>query len=67
MFVSGKNSSNGLYLYSLCKEHKEKTYLISAKEDINKDWFIGSESVGISGATSTPMWLMEEIAEYVSK
>lgn len=67
LFVSGKNSSNGLYLYSLCKEHKEKTYLISAKEDINKDWFIGSESVGISGATSTPMWLMEEIAEYVSK
>ncbi|MDD2489398.1 MAG: hypothetical protein PHD62_08025 [Bacteroidales bacterium] len=41
--------------------------MISAKEDINKDWFIGNESVGISGATSTPMWLMEEIAEYVSK
>ena len=30
-------------------------------EEINKEWFVGCESIGISGATSTPMWLMEEI------
>ena len=63
LFVSGKNSSNGMYLYNLCKQHKEKTYLVSTIEEINKEWFIGCNSIGISGATSTPMWLMEEIFE----
>lgn len=61
LFVSGKNSSNGMYLYNLCKQHKEKTFLVSTIEEINKEWFVGCESIGISGATSTPMWLMEEI------
>jgi len=37
--------------------------LISNKEDIKKEWFEGCESVGISGATSTPRWLMEEIMD----
>ena len=63
LFVSGKSSSNGMYLYNLCKAHKEATYLISKKEDIKKEWFEGCESVGISGATSTPRWLMEEIMD----
>lgn len=63
LFVSGKSSSNGMYLYNLCKAHKDATYLISKKEDIKKEWFEGCESVGISGATSTPMWLMEEIMD----
>ncbi|MCK9163014.1 MAG: 4-hydroxy-3-methylbut-2-enyl diphosphate reductase [Bacteroidales bacterium] len=67
LFVSGKNSSNGTYLYSLCKKHKDRTYFISTKEDIKKEWFENCKRVGISGATSTPMWLMEEIADYVSK
>lgn len=63
LFVTGKNSSNGMYLYHLCKQHKEKTYLVSSIGEINKEWFIGCNSIGISGATSTPMWLMEEISE----
>lgn len=67
LFVSGKHSSNGMYLYSLCKKHKERTYFISSKAEIKDEWFLNCNSVGISGATSTPMWLMEEIAEYVSK
>lgn len=67
LFVSGKNSSNGNYMYSLCKKHKERTYFISSKDDIEKEWFEDCNSIGISGATSTPRWLMEEIAEYVSK
>lgn len=63
LFVSGKNSSNGMYLYNLCKQHKEKTFLVSTIDEIKKEWFVGCKSIGISGATSTPMWLMEEIRE----
>lgn len=65
LFVSGKHSSNGIYLYQLCKEHKQNTFFISCKEDICLEDLKAFETIGISGATSTPMWLMEEIRDYV--
>jgi|AntAceMinimDraft_17_1070374.scaffolds.fasta_scaffold02172_1 4-hydroxy-3-methylbut-2-enyl diphosphate reductase len=67
IFVSGKESSNGLYLYGVCKEVNNNTYFISKKSDINKEWFYNIKSVGICGATSTPMWLMEEITDAIKK
>ena len=63
LFVSGANSSNGQYLYQLCKKHKETTYLLSGIQDFNPKWVEGKTKIGISGATSTPMWLMKEIAQ----
>lgn len=65
LFVSGLKSSNGLYLFSICKESNPNSYLISSPDDIDAVWFQGKESVGICGATSTPMWLMEKIAEII--
>ena len=65
LFVSGKHSSNGIYLYQLCKQHKPQTYLISSKEDISLKEMTKYNTIGISGATSTPMWLMEQIRDYV--
>lgn len=63
LFVSGVNSSNGQYLYQLCKKHKEATYFLSGIQDFDPKWVEGKTKIGISGATSTPMWLMKEIAE----
>lgn len=65
LFVSGKKSSNGQYLYNLCKEANPNTYFISEIEEIKKEWLETANKVGITGATSTPMWLMEEISEKV--
>lgn len=65
LFVAGKKSSNGQYLFSICKEENPNSHIISETEEIDKDWFSGMESVGICGATSTPNWLMEEVAGWV--
>ncbi len=62
VFVSGKKSSNGKALYGVCKEENEQTYFISEPEELAEIDFKGINSVGICGATSTPMWLMEEVA-----
>lgn len=67
LFVSGKKSSNGLFLYEVCRSINAKTYFISEKCDIDKNWFNDTSTVGVCGATSTPMWLMEEIADIVRK
>jgi 4-hydroxy-3-methylbut-2-enyl diphosphate reductase len=62
IFVSGKKSSNGMILYQVCRDVNPHTYLVSGKEDLHREWFTGVENIGVCGATSTPMWLMEEVA-----
>ena len=65
IFVSGQKSSNGKMLYQVCKEENPNTYFVSDVDELKSDWFKNSDSVGICGATSTPRWLMEKIAENI--
>ena len=65
VFVSGAKSSNGKVLYNVCKEENPKTHFVSSVSDIDESWFETSNTVGICGATSTPMWLMEEVKQYL--
>lgn len=67
LFVAGKKSSNGKALFEECKKANENAYLISGAEDIEPEWLKNIHSVGVCGATSTPKWLMEEVAEQVEK
>jgi 4-hydroxy-3-methylbut-2-enyl diphosphate reductase len=61
IFVSGKKSSNGKVLYDVCKKYNPKSYFISNVEEIDYSWFKPGDKIGICGATSTPMWLMEKV------
>ena len=61
IFVSGKKSSNGKVLHDVCKKYNPDTYFISNVEELDLSWFNPSDKVGICGATSTPMWLMEQV------
>lgn len=65
LFVSGEKSSNGLYLYDICKQSNPRTYFISKIEQLSHYQFLANESIGICGATSTPMWLMEQIKQVI--
>ena len=65
LFVSGGKSSNGRQLFNVCREVNPHTYFIQEKEDLQAEMFREARSVGISGATSTPKWVMEEIADKV--
>ncbi len=61
VFVSGKKSSNGKVLYEVCRKSNPNTYFISSTSDLEKAMFNKNDKVGICGATSTPMWLMENV------
>lgn len=67
IFVSGKNSSNGKYLYSICENTNPDSYFISDREDLDIKWLKDKSKVGISGATSTPFWLLEDIAQAINE
>ena len=67
VFVSGTKSSNGKVLYTVCKETNPATFFVSNPGELEAGWFLENESVGICGATSTPMWLMEEVKNELLK
>jgi 4-hydroxy-3-methylbut-2-enyl diphosphate reductase len=61
IFVSGKKSSNGKVLYDVCKKYNDHSYFISSTDELDMSWFSVNDKIGICGATSTPMWLMEQV------
>jgi 4-hydroxy-3-methylbut-2-enyl diphosphate reductase len=61
VFVSGKKSSNGKVLYEVCKSINPNTHFISSSEELSREMFRPGDKVGICGATSTPLWLMQEV------
>lgn len=65
VFVGGKQSSNARVLYTACRNVNERSYFVSLPEELNVGWFSDAQTVGICGATSTPQWLMDEIAEKI--
>lgn len=65
VFVSGTKSSNGKVLYNVCKERNPNTYFVSNPEEVDPAWFLENQTVGVCGATSTPMWLMEQVKEKI--
>jgi 4-hydroxy-3-methylbut-2-enyl diphosphate reductase len=65
VFVSGKKSSNGKVLYEVCRKNNPATYFISNADDLEKSMFNVGDRVGISGATSTPMWLMQNVKNII--
>lgn len=61
IFVGGTKSSNGKVLYQTCLTENPNSFFVSEKEELKKEWFTNVGSVGICGATSTPLWQMESI------
>ena len=66
VFVSGSLSSNGRVLFELCRSVNPRTYMAGTVKEIDAGWFKPSDSVGVCGATSTPKWLLEEVARHIS-
>ena len=66
LFVSGKKSSNGRALYNVCLENNPRSYFIESEEEIQLDWLNAADKIGICGATSTPRWLMEKVANFLT-
>ena len=67
VFVSGRKSSNGKALHAVCKNVNPDSYFVSSADEIEAEWFNGKQTVGIAGATSTPMWLMEQVKEKIEQ
>ncbi|UPL49695.1 4-hydroxy-3-methylbut-2-enyl diphosphate reductase [Hymenobacter sublimis] len=67
IFVSGRKSSNGKALFSVVNKTNPRSYFVENEQELDEEWFLGAESVGICGATSTPMWLMQRVKDRIEE
>lgn len=67
IFVAGRISSNGKVLFHICQEANPRTHFIEQESELQPEWFEGVQTVGISGATSTPQWLMERVKQSIEQ
>lgn len=67
LFVAGRKSSNGRVLSEVCRRANAATQLVEEPSEVDPAWLRGAASVGICGATSTPRWLMQEVADHVAQ
>jgi 4-hydroxy-3-methylbut-2-enyl diphosphate reductase len=67
IFVSGSKSSNGRVLFEVVRNANPRSHNIEESSEIRPEWFTGVLSVGVCGATSTPHWLMEQVAARIGE
>lgn len=66
LFVGGTKSSNAAVLFNHCKEANERCYFLTGADDLTDELLTEcskADKVGICGATSTPLWLMEQVRD----
>lgn len=66
IFVAGESSSNGKVLFDLCRGVNPRAVRIGSADELRREWFRCGDRVGVCGATSTPKWLLEEVASGIS-
>lgn len=67
VFVAGRHSSNGKVLFDIARDANSRSYFIEDVPELQSEWFEGIERVGITGATSTPQWLMEKVKRVIEE
>lgn len=65
--VGGYNSSNTKKLQKVCSEKGLTAHHIENASQLEENWFIGREHVGITAGTSTPHWVIDEVYEAIVK
>ena len=68
IFVGGSKSSNARVLYEKCVEANPNTLFISSPDELEEklstfNFQLSTHKIGICGATSTPLWLMEQVRD----
>ncbi len=59
--IGGKNSSNTKQLLSISKDYCKDSYLVENENELEKEWFYGKKSCGITAGASTPDWIIQKV------
>jgi len=67
LVVGSPNSSNSNRLRELSEQKGVVSYLVDAPEQINKSWFDGVQTVGITAGASAPEILVKQVIDQVKE
>ena len=62
--IGSNNSSNSNRLREIAEKKQKPAYLIDDANDINSEWLIGVNSVGVTAGASAPEVLVQEVVNY---
>ncbi len=65
--IGGYNSANTTRLARICKDIQPKTYHVETAAEIDPQWLLNIEKIGITAGASTPQWIIDEVYEKVSQ
>jgi 4-hydroxy-3-methylbut-2-enyl diphosphate reductase len=63
--IGSKNSSNSNRLSEIAEKKQKQAYLIDRANDIDSEWLIGVDSVGVTAGASAPEVLVQEVVNYL--
>ncbi len=66
IIIGGRNSANTRRLFEICREYCPRSYHIETSEEVEREWFAGTDSVGITAGASTPSRLIDEVVEKIN-
>ena len=67
LVIGSANSSNSNRLRELAENQNVDAYLIDGVEDINNDWFMKAQSIGVTAGASAPEVLVKEVISALEK
>jgi 4-hydroxy-3-methylbut-2-en-1-yl diphosphate reductase len=59
--IGGRNSNNTRQLVRTCEAEGARAYQVESAADLRPEWFIDTESVGLTAGTSTPDEVIQEV------
>ena len=59
--IGGYNSSNTKKLVQVCDERGVEAYHIEASTELDSQWFVNKQHVGITAGTSTPEYIINKV------
>jgi 4-hydroxy-3-methylbut-2-enyl diphosphate reductase len=67
IIIGSKNSANTKRLYEISKSLNKRSFWVSSKKDIQRDWFKGAKKAGVTAGASTPDYTTQEVIEYIGQ
>ena len=65
--IGGKNSSNTKELAATCKKFGAETYFIQSSSQLEKEWFVGKNKIGVTAGASTPDSAIKKVIDKIKK
>ena len=59
--IGGKHSANSVHLAEICSEHCPKVLFIERASELDREFFDGCRTVGLTAGASTPAWIIKEV------